>query len=112
VDAIWIGTDNTVVSGLEALIGVCEENDIPFFPGDEASVERGGIASYGFDYYDIGVQTGWMVAKVFDGDGTANDIPVEKGEIINLPINTAAAERMGVTIPQSIVDQAVTVYDE
>ena len=110
VDAIWVGTDNTVVSGLEALIGVCEDNDIPFFPADDPSIERGGIACYGFDYYDIGVQTGWMIARILDGDGTANNVPVEKGQIINLSINPTAAERMGVTIPQAVLDRAVTIY--
>jgi len=112
VDAIWVGTDNTVVSGLEALIGVCEDNQIPFFPSDDPSIERGGIACWGFDYYDIGYQTGEMVARILDGDGTANNIPVEKGEIIFLSVNVAAAEKMGVTIPQSIIDQAEIVYEE
>ncbi len=112
VDVIWVGTDNTVVSGLEALIGVCEDNQIPFFPSDDPSIERGGIACWGFDYYDIGYQTGEMVAKILDGDGTANNVPVEKGEIIFLSVNTAAAQRMGVTIPQSLIDQAEVVYEE
>jgi putative ABC transport system substrate-binding protein len=111
VDAIWVGTDNTVVTALEALIGVAEDNDIPLFPADDPSIERGGIATYGFDYKDIGIQTGWMIARILDGDGTANNIPVEKGQIINLSLNIAAAERMGVTIPQSVIDRAVTVYD-
>jgi len=111
VDAIWVGTDNTVVTGLEALIGVCEDNDIPLFPADEASIERGCIAAYSFDYYDIGYQTGEMVAKILDGK-KASEIPVEKGKVISLSVNTAAAERMGVTIPQAIIDRAVTVYDE
>ncbi|MFC1954238.1 ABC transporter substrate-binding protein [Chloroflexota bacterium] len=111
VDAIWIGTDNTVVTGLEALIGVCEENKIPFFPADEPSIERGGIAAYGFDYYDIGVQTGRMVARVLDQD-SAKNIKVEKGEIISLSINTAAAEAMGVTISQGLVDKAAVNYGE
>ncbi len=112
VDVIWVGTDNTVVSGLEALIGVCEDNQIPLFPSDDPSIERGGIAAWGFDYYDIGYQTGEMVAKILDGDGTAYDIPVEKGNIVFLSVNTAAAARMGVTIPQSIIDQAEVVYEE
>jgi len=112
VDVIWVGTDNTVVSGLEALIGVCEDNQIPFFPSDDPSIERGGIACWGFDYYDIGYQTGEMVARILDGDGTANNIPVEKGKIIFLSVNTAAAEKMGVTIPQSLIDQAEVVYEE
>ena len=51
------------------------------------------------------------IAKVLD-QGSANGIPVEKGEIISLSLNTAAAERMGVTIPQELVTKAVTVYKE
>jgi len=112
VDAICVGTDNTVVSGLEALIKVCEDNQIPFFPSDEPSIERGGIAAYGFDYYDIGLQTGYMVARVLEADDGAVSIPVEKGEIISLSVNTAAAQRMGVTIPQALLDIAVTIYEE
>ncbi len=111
VDAIWIGTDNTVVTGLEALIGICEENDIPLFPSDDPSIERGGIACYGFDYYDIGYQTGEMVAKILGGV-SATDIPVEKGENVFLSVNVAAAEAMGVTIPQTLIDAAETVYEE
>jgi len=110
VDAIWIGTDNTVVSGLEALIGVCEEEGIPLFPSDNESIERGGIAAYGFDYYDIGYQTGEIVAKILGG-ADATEIPVEKGKVISLTINTAAAERLGVTIPQELMDAAETVYE-
>ena len=109
VDAIWVGTDNTVVTALEALIKVCMENEIPLFPADEPSIERGGIAAYGFDYYDIGVQTGGMVAKVLKA-GSANKITVEKGEIISLSINTDAAKDMGVTIPQSLIDKAAINY--
>jgi len=111
VDAIWVGTDNTVVTGLEALIGVCEDNDIPLFPADEDSVVRGSIAAYSFDYYDIGYQTGEMVAKILDGE-KASEIPVEKGKVISLSVNTAAAERMSVTLPQAVIDRAVTVYEE
>jgi len=111
VDAIWIGTDNAVVTGLEALIGICEDNSIPLFASDEDSMERGCIAGYSFDYYDIGYQTGEMVAKILDGSD-ASKIPVEKGKIISLSVNTAAAERMGITIPQGIIDKAVKVFDK
>ncbi len=111
VDAIWVGTDNTVVSGLEALIKIAEDNQIPFFPADEPSIERGGIAAYGFDYYDIGIQTGKMLARVLK-DGEANGVAVEKGAVISLSVNTAAAARMGVTIPAGIVASAATVYDK
>ena len=111
VDAIWVGTDNTVVSGLEALIGVCEDNQIPFFPSDDPSIERGGIACLGFDYYDVGYQTGEMAVRILEGE-SATDIPVELGKVFSYSVNTAAAERYGVTIPQAILDKALTIYEE
>ncbi len=111
VDAVWVGTDNTVVSGLEALVGVCEDNEIPLFAADEDSIDRGCIAAYSFDYYDIGYQTGEMVAKILDGKDVTT-IPVEKGKVISLSVNTAAAERMGITLSQSIIDKAAKVYDK
>ncbi|GAH99474.1 unnamed protein product, partial [marine sediment metagenome] len=86
VDVIWVGTDNTVVSGLEALIGVCEEESIPLFPSDHESIERGGIACYGFDYYDIGYQTGEMVVKILEGANAAEG----KAEAIRVVANADA----------------------
>jgi len=109
VDAVWVGTDNTVVSGLGAVIGVCEDNQIPFFPSDDPSIELGGIACLGFDYYDVGYQTGEMAVRILNGT-SACDIPVELGKTFSYTMNTAAAERYGVTIPQAILDKALTIY--
>ncbi|MFC2069660.1 ABC transporter substrate-binding protein [Chloroflexota bacterium] len=111
VDAIWVGTDNTVVSGLEALIKVCEDNQIPFFPSDDPSIEKGGIATLGFDYYDVGYQTGLMAVKILNGT-PADEVDVELGNIFTYTVNTKAAEIYGVSIPQSILDKAGTVYTE
>jgi putative ABC transport system substrate-binding protein len=110
VDAIWVGTDNTVVSGLEALIKVCEDNKIPFFPSDDPSIEKGGIACLGFDYYDVGYQTGEMAVRILEGT-SASDIPVELGKKFSYTVNTTAAETYGVTIPQEILDSALTIYE-
>ncbi len=111
VDAIWVGTDNTVITAFEALVGVCEDNQIPLFPSDDESIVRGGIGAYSFDYYDIGYQTGEMLAKILAGT-SAVEIPVEKGKVISLSVNPVAAERMGVTIPQAIIDRAATVHEK
>jgi putative ABC transport system substrate-binding protein len=111
VDVIWVGTDNTVVSGLEAVLGVCEDNLIPFFASDDPSIEKGGIACLGFDYYDVGYQTGEMAVRILDGE-SAEDIPVELGETFSYTVNTAAAELYGLTIPQDILDKALTIYEE
>jgi putative ABC transport system substrate-binding protein len=111
VDVIWVGTDNTVVSALDAVIGICEEELIPFFAADDPSIERGGIACLGFDYYDVGYQTGEMAVRILEGE-SAEDIPVELGKTFSYTVNTAAAELYGLTIPQDILDKALTIYEE
>ena len=111
VEAVWIGTDNTVVSGLSALVKVTQDNKIPFFPSDDPSVKVGGIACLGFDYYDIGYQTGQMAAKILNGT-SASQVPAEYGKIFSYTVNTKSAEIYGVAIPQEILDQAGTIYNE
>ena len=49
-DAIYVPTDNTVVSALEAVIKVGIDNQVPVYAGDTDSVPRGVIAALGFNY--------------------------------------------------------------
>ena len=110
VDVIYIPTDNTIVSALEAAVKVAEENDIPLYSGDTDSVKRGALASVGFNYHDIGVQTGEIVVRVLKGE-KPGDIEVKVAAGTNLIVNPGAAERMGVTIPQAVIDRANTVVE-
>lgn len=105
VDAIYVPTDSTVVSALEAVIAVAEENDIPLFSGDTDSVERGTLASIGFDYYDVGLQTGAVVARILNGEAPGS-IPVTFATGSDLYVNTGAAERMGIAIPPAVLARA------
>ncbi|WP_166261393.1 ABC transporter substrate-binding protein [Marinobacter salicampi] len=108
VDAIYLTTDNTVISAAEAVISVGERADIPVFAADTATVTRGAIAALGFDYYDVGRQTGKMVVRILEGSKPAS-MPVETVEKLSLFVNPQAGERMGLTIPQDVIDDADTV---
>ena len=66
------------------------------------------MAALGFNYYNHGRQTGAMVARVLEGAGTA-DMPVETMEELDLYVNPEAAERMGVTLPEDLIQEAVKV---
>jgi putative tryptophan/tyrosine transport system substrate-binding protein len=110
VDAIYVPTDNTVVTALEAVVGVGIENELPVYAGDTDSVPRGAIAALGFNYHDVGIQTGKIVARVLRGEAPA-DIPVQRVEITELYVNPEAAERMGVTIPDEVIARAKTVVE-
>nr|WP_235867453.1 ABC transporter substrate-binding protein [Priestia abyssalis] len=97
-DVIYIITDNTVVSALESVIKVASDEDIPLYVGELDSVKRGGFAAYGFNYYDIGYQTGEMAASILTGDKKSADIPVQYPDKLKLLINKKAAEDMGVKL--------------
>ncbi|MCT8998499.1 ABC transporter substrate-binding protein [Chelativorans intermedius] len=109
-DAMYVPTDNTVVSALEALISVAEENDLPLVSGDTDSVERGTLASIGFDYYQLGRQTADVVVRVLKGEAPG-DIPVTFASGTDLVVNRKAAEAMGVTLPEGLVERASKVIE-
>ena len=110
-DAVYIPTDNTIVSALESAIKVGIDNDMPIFAADTASVPRGAVMALGFDYYDLGRQTGRIVVRVLEGEKPA-DIPVQSVETTQLSVNPAAAERMGLTVPGSVMERADEVVEE
>ena len=110
VDAIYIPTDNTVASALESVIAVGEDNQLPVFAGDTGSVERGAIASLGFDYYDVGRQTGALVVRVL-AEEDPGSIPVQRVNRLNLVVNLEAAAAMGVEIPEAVIDRADETLD-
>lgn len=105
VDAIYVPTDNTIVSAVEAVVKVGRAADIPVFSADTNSVSRGAAASIGFDYYGIGRQTGALVARILDGED-AGSIPVQFIDKLQIHLNPASAEKMGLTFPDSIVERA------
>lgn len=105
VDAIYLPTDNTVISALEGVIKVAQQADIPVFAGDTDSVKRGAVAALGFNYYDVGRQTGDMVVAILNGK-SPGDMPVEGVQKTELFVNPKAAERMGLTLDQALLNRA------
>ncbi|MEE9447704.1 MAG: ABC transporter substrate-binding protein, partial [Arenicellales bacterium] len=108
VDAIYVPTDNTVVSAFEAVIKVAQESKIPVIAADTDSVKRGAIAAQGFNYYDLGRQTGKMVAAILNGQ-KAGDIPAEGVSKTELYLNPEAAASMGVILSDELIKSAKEV---
>jgi putative tryptophan/tyrosine transport system substrate-binding protein len=105
-DVFYIITDNTVVSALESVIQVSNDNDIPLFVGELDSVKRGGFAAYGFDYFDIGYEAGEMAAKILKEGKKPSELPVQYPQKLKLQLNKKAAEEMGIQWQESWNAQA------
>ncbi|WP_028747497.1 ABC transporter substrate-binding protein [Rhizobium mesoamericanum] len=109
-DAIYVPTDNTIISALEGAVAVAEESKLPLFTADTDSVSRGAIAALGFNYYDVGKQTGEIVVRILKGENPG-DIPVKVAAGSDLVVNKGAATRMGVTLPESVLKRATKTID-
>jgi len=109
VDVIYVPTDNTIVSALESVIKVGIDAKIPVYAGDTDSVPRGAMAAVGFNYYDVGRQTGSIIVRIFGGEKPGN-IPVEGVSKTELYVNPGSAKKMGVSISDAIIKRAKKVY--
>lgn len=110
VDAFYVFTDNTVVSALDSVVLVAEENDIPLIVGEPDSVKNGGVATEGLSYYELGYQTGEMALDILENDKDPAEMPIQSQKETKLVINEKAAVNMGLEIPDEVKDRADTVY--
>ncbi|HLT01583.1 MAG TPA: ABC transporter substrate binding protein, partial [Geminicoccaceae bacterium] len=101
---------DTVAEGLEAVTEVGAAHRLPVFAGDVNAVARGAIAALGFNYYDLGRQTGEVVVRVLAG-ADPGDIPVQGVQRTELYLNPDAALAMGVTIPPALLERAKVVIE-
>jgi len=109
-DAIYIPTDNTVVTAMESVARICGKNRRPLYAADVDSVPRGAVISLAIDYYGMGRQTARMAERLLQGE-TPSSIPVESLEDYRIHINLKAAEIMGIELPVSLLHSADVIYD-
>lgn len=110
VDAIWTPSDNIVIAGLGSIIGVAEERGILVIGSDAEHVNGGAVATVGIDYTKLGYQTGEMAIRVLEGEDPAT-MAVETSNDLELTVNLEAAARLGVTVPEDLVDRAANVVE-
>lgn len=107
-DVIYAPTDNTVASAIEGMVVAANQAKTPVFGGATSYVEKGAIAGLGFDYYQVGVQTADYVAAILEGSEPGSlDVKVAKGS--DLVVNTSVAEKLGLTVPSSVLERATSV---
>lgn len=93
-DALYIVTDNTVVSALESVIDVAKVNKMPVMVGELDSVARGGLGAYGFEYYDIGFEAGQMALEILQQGKSPKDVPAAYPGNLKLVINKKTADEL------------------
>jgi len=108
VEAIYIVTDNTVVSALESVINVCNRQKIALIVADPSSVDRGALASYGIDYFSLGKKSGEIALKIIKG-AKPSDIPIQMitdPKDLQFVVNLDTAKIIGISVSEEIIKAA------
>ncbi len=114
VDAIYIATDNTVISALPSIDDVANKAGVALMSADPSGVDGlNFLVAMGFDYYKIGKATGKVIAQVIDGTtpGEIGTVFLQEPSDFELWLNLDAAKKLGITIPSSLLDEAAVIYE-
>jgi putative tryptophan/tyrosine transport system substrate-binding protein len=108
VQVIYAPTDNTVASAIDALVGVANQAKIPVVGGSTTYMENGAVASLGFDYYQVGVQTADYVDAVLKGMNPG-DMAVKFAKGSDLFLNIKVAEKLGISMSDEMLKRASNI---
>jgi putative ABC transport system substrate-binding protein len=109
VDGIYTIQDNTVISALESVLKVANKNRIPVLVPGAPSVERGGLATVGTNYYNLGRIAGEQALRIFKGT-KPSEIPVAYAKEFDIYLNQKTADEIGIKLPEDLVKKAKKVY--
>ena len=103
-EAIYIPTDNMLAAGMPNVIAVTEPAKIPVICGEVDMLKSGGLATYGISHYELGKLTSKQAVRILKGEAVPANMPIEYLQTPTLSINTNAAEKLGIIIPEDIAN--------
>ncbi len=103
VDAIYAPTDNMIASSFATVALVTTPNKIPVICGEEGMVQGGGLATYGINYYELGLQTAKMAVEVLKDKKNPADMPIQYLEKCDFSYNKEVADELGIEIPADLI---------
>ena len=102
-DVIYVPTDNTVAANTGIVDNVCQPAGIPVVAGEAGICGGCGVATLSISYYDLGVTTGKMAAKILKGEADIATMPVAYAENFTPQYNAFICEALNVTVPANYV---------
>ena len=101
-DVIYVPTDNTVAANTGIIDNICQPAGVPVVAGEEGICSGCGVATLSISYYDLGVATGKMAAKILKGESKISEMPIEYAPVTK-KYNPTICEALGITAPEGYV---------
>lgn len=102
-DVIYVPTDNTVAANTGIVDNICQPAGVPVVAGEAGICGGCGVATLSISYYDLGVTTGKMAARILKGEADIATMPIAYAENFTPQYNAAICEALGVTVPADYV---------
>ncbi len=109
-DAMLVFPDSLTLVRRKEIAEFAARERIPSMYGWTEFVEAGGLASYGPALTENFKSLARFTDKILKG-ANASTVPIEQVSRIGLTINTAAARRIGLAVPQAVLVRADRVID-
>ena len=87
----------------EIINNICQPAGVPIIAGEEGICSGCGVATLSISYYDLGVATGKMAAKILTGESNISEMPIEYAPQFTKKYNKTICEALGVTVPDDYV---------
>lgn len=98
-DVLYLPTDNTVAAATGIVDNICRPAKIPVVAGEEGICAGCGVATLSISYYDLGVGTGKMAAKILKGEADISQMPIEYAPQFTKKYNKTICDELGIQIP-------------
>ena len=98
-DVIYVPTDNTVAANTGIIKNICMPAKTPVVAGEEGICKGCGVATLSISYYDLGVATGKMAAKILKGESKVEEMPIEYAPQFTKKYNKDICDELGISVP-------------
>ncbi len=93
VQALWVGGDNVVESGIDQVVNAATRANIPLFTNNPYNIYGNTIFGLGAEYKEVGSIAGNLAADVLEGK-PMNELGVKNVVPINLKVNPDALKNL------------------
>ena len=104
-DAVWLPPDPLIVTRENLLIlkEFSWENRLPFYGSTKSMTREGAAASFGISFAEMGKAAARAAVTLNSGAALPENVYPDK---IEITLNAAAAAKLGLVFPRSILDEA------
>lgn len=105
IQVMWVGGDNTVLQGFDAVAKAARDAKLPLIINDPEFTDRGALACVGLGWYQAGAAAGKLASRVLRGEDPTG-IPFEEVAVKKVVLNQDVAKTLGITFPPDVLKEA------